>query len=991
MSKRRAFTAVETLLTLGIISVTAGFTVPMYRNFQIRSDLDLVTEQTIQGLRRAQILAQSGENDSSWGFFVQDGVIYQGEAYAVRDPQYDESYPVPATINTSGLPEVSFSRIDGAPNQTGEIIIQGLSGDQRIIIVGIDGVLSSTGIEGGGEGGGSGSGSGGGSSGGGTSSSGGSSGGGTSSSGGSSGGGTSSSGGSSGGETSSSGGSSSGGTGSSSGGGGDTPGPACEDRFTVGDDGVITTTGNVNATFEVLGSEITYGSGGPEVQVRVYASTNGGTTWVPLFNEEDVDGGETQAVLNIPNGSQVLLKVKGRYSWLFNRTYISNSGDGHIEVLRDGDTPPAYDAFDNQEDLSTFLSRVIGSDGNISIGTYDAIFLAELGGLGTSSADFQDAVVKVTFNQPEGSCASTSEPRFNVSFSRVENVGNKSDAQNKVFVGEQGMIFADSEWIPLADNGQVILDNFLTEDVPGLAAWRHSGYIRVLLHGSLFDGSREVVDATITLQNATITSIENDTGNNATESPFNGIVNDGPLGDEVTTAADNQSVLFQTRVTIQDDAILIHWAESAGAGTTDGTTGGTTDGTTDGTTGGTTDGTTDGDTDSGGGDLDDDTPDPCGVAYTIKDNGQIEINEPADVTFRAIGSHITYGTRGPEVRAYASASFDGGAGWQSLFSFRDIDGGERETFTDVASGSKLAVRAEGRYSWLFRNRTDTVDGTGRVKVLKRKDPLPGTTPFANVPGLRGFMRNVIDVNRINISKTSLLMLFELQELNADSDHQDVAIEVILEKPASQGICGTESDDDSDSGSSSSAEGTGTSSSTSSDTGSTGGTGDTGGDTGGETGQTTTVCHFPPGNRGNPHTLEISVSGVQAHLAHGDREGACESDADGDTIPNSQDLCGNTYMPEGVPRQFMLFRRFALTTGSPIFRKGPRKKIGQFTLSHTRGCSCEQLIDVAENKKDYHFSQFPRLQRQVRSLFPFYTRGAREYGCGKAIVNMVKNF
>lgn len=37
---------------------------------------------------------------------------------------------------------------------------------------------------------------------------------------------------------------------------------------------------------------------------------------------------------------------------------------------------------------------------------------------------------------------------------------------------------------------------------------------------------------------------------------------------------------------------------------------------------------------------------------------------------------------------------------------------------------------------------------------------------------------------------------------------------------------------------------------------------------------TFICHIPPGNTGNPHTLEVSTSAVSAHLAHGDTLGAC---------------------------------------------------------------------------------------------------------------------
>ncbi|MBU2213516.1 type II secretion system GspH family protein, partial [Patescibacteria group bacterium] len=143
----KSFTAIETLITIGIIGVTAGISVPMFRNFQIRNDLDLATEQTIQALRSAQIRSQAGQNDEEWGVFIQEGVLFQGETYMLRDPEQDEVYPIPATINTSGLEEVVFSRVDGAPYQTGDIILEALSGDSRIITISGDGILSSTGIQ----------------------------------------------------------------------------------------------------------------------------------------------------------------------------------------------------------------------------------------------------------------------------------------------------------------------------------------------------------------------------------------------------------------------------------------------------------------------------------------------------------------------------------------------------------------------------------------------------------------------------------------------------------------------------------------------------------------------------------------------------------------------------------------------------------------------------------------------------------------------------
>ncbi len=38
-----------------------------------------------------------------------------------------------------------------------------------------------------------------------------------------------------------------------------------------------------------------------------------------------------------------------------------------------------------------------------------------------------------------------------------------------------------------------------------------------------------------------------------------------------------------------------------------------------------------------------------------------------------------------------------------------------------------------------------------------------------------------------------------------------------------------------------------------------------------------VCHIPPGNPENFHTISVSEKAVDAHMRHGDLEGACEVD------------------------------------------------------------------------------------------------------------------
>jgi hypothetical protein len=47
-----------------------------------------------------------------------------------------------------------------------------------------------------------------------------------------------------------------------------------------------------------------------------------------------------------------------------------------------------------------------------------------------------------------------------------------------------------------------------------------------------------------------------------------------------------------------------------------------------------------------------------------------------------------------------------------------------------------------------------------------------------------------------------------------------------------------------------------------------------GDVDGQGRQKVTICHVPPGNPGNAHTITIGAPAVPAHLAHGDATGAC---------------------------------------------------------------------------------------------------------------------
>ncbi|MBJ6764153.1 hypothetical protein JGU66_25545 [Myxococcaceae bacterium JPH2] len=70
----------------------------------------------------------------------------------------------------------------------------------------------------------------------------------------------------------------------------------------------------------------------------------------------------------------------------------------------------------------------------------------------------------------------------------------------------------------------------------------------------------------------------------------------------------------------------------------------------------------------------------------------------------------------------------------------------------------------------------------------------------------------------------------------------------------------------------------------------------------------TVCHIPPGNPANAHTITVGEPAVKAHLRHGDTLGACGGDAGTPTDGGSSEVdagsgggedAGSACLPQGA--------------------------------------------------------------------------------------------
>ncbi len=918
---KHGYTAFEALIVIGLIAVTAGLTVPLYRTYQIRSDLNLATEGIVQELHRAQALARAGQDDSAWGVYVQEGTLFSGEGYILRDVTKDEVISIPETIDTSGLPEVIFSRLDGIPNQTGSIYLTALNGEYREIIVDNFGLrfvgeIQSTDIPEGSIGGASSSeeeeeesSS--------TSSV-------TSSAQSSSVASTSSS--TSAGSSSTPTSSSSAGQSSTSSSVGPDDDANCSVNFDL-DDGEVNTVGTNDITLKVLGSEITYGQNGPKVAVRVSASVTAGTTWVDLYDGEPIVQNDSQQLTNIPDSTPLVLKFNGRYSWVFNKTYQSDDRQGHVYVLKNGDKVPNYAPFGNQASLSTYLKNIIDNNNRIKIGPRDLVYLVELGGL-DSGADFQDAVILATFNKKTTTCNSSNEPRVKISFNRLENTGNGNVA-NKVYVGPNAIAFSEEQWIPLVANGQTIIDNGMQENVAGFAFERGNGWIKIRNHGSHSnDNHKELVDARVLFNKAYITSTVNDTGGDASENPTDGITNDGPNGDEFEAGPNTKSMTFKTRTTTNDDGVILYWNGGEPSASSSSAQSSSSSSSTSSTS-----------SQSSSQSSQSSSVDACAIPFTVSSDGLLTTQGKSDMTIFVLGSESTYGFRGPKIQVRGRYSLDNGATWQTLLGYRGFKGNEIVTLRDVPANSRIVFEFNGRYSWLFNRTVRSGIGDNRVKVLTKGQSAPDTETLRERTSLTGFMTDILDpTNRMNIGTREVAVLVELNDVDTTSDYQDAVLLLSVDKPASLGGCPrpTSSSSSSVSSASSSTSSGGSSSSTS--------------------------------------TSSSSSSKPK--------------DTDGDGVSDADDICSGTFLPESVPTEYMLFNSYALTSRDNIFRTGPRKEISEFTLLDTGGCSCGQILDAIDGKGKHRFNEYPTLYRNMKSLFSYYIKTSRKFGCGKALLDMV---
>ena len=144
MQRANGFSLIEVLLSVGIISILAGLSLPVYMSFQNRNDLDIAATSLASALRRAQVYTRGGHGDSQWGVSVQSGQItlFKGSSYVSRDTSYDEINTMPTSITLSGDGEVVFTKLTGTPDSATSTTLTSINNDTRTVAINAKGMVS---------------------------------------------------------------------------------------------------------------------------------------------------------------------------------------------------------------------------------------------------------------------------------------------------------------------------------------------------------------------------------------------------------------------------------------------------------------------------------------------------------------------------------------------------------------------------------------------------------------------------------------------------------------------------------------------------------------------------------------------------------------------------------------------------------------------------------------------------------------------------------
>jgi prepilin-type N-terminal cleavage/methylation domain-containing protein len=132
----KGFTLIELLLVTAVMMSLAALSTPFYSRFILQNDVTNAVDQLAGSLRKAQIYAMMGRQESRWGVnYSNDKInLFKGSAFQTRDISFDESFEVNENVTISGFDEVTFAPVTGTPSASPTVTISAASNTKTLII-----------------------------------------------------------------------------------------------------------------------------------------------------------------------------------------------------------------------------------------------------------------------------------------------------------------------------------------------------------------------------------------------------------------------------------------------------------------------------------------------------------------------------------------------------------------------------------------------------------------------------------------------------------------------------------------------------------------------------------------------------------------------------------------------------------------------------------------------------------------------------------------
>jgi len=137
----KGFTLIELIIVLGILVSVAVLSLPFIQSFQASSDLYTYVDTISRTLQRAQQQAIAGQGSSSWGVYFDNPnkkfILFKGDNYAGRDPNYDQEtkYPAIFSVSTDFGDEIHFSLYSGRPSNFGTTTVVSANNETKYIVI----------------------------------------------------------------------------------------------------------------------------------------------------------------------------------------------------------------------------------------------------------------------------------------------------------------------------------------------------------------------------------------------------------------------------------------------------------------------------------------------------------------------------------------------------------------------------------------------------------------------------------------------------------------------------------------------------------------------------------------------------------------------------------------------------------------------------------------------------------------------------------------